>query len=93
MLYALFGIIDMILQVLVWIIIAQVILSWLVAFNVINTRNSFVNQIGGFLYRATEPALRPIRNVLPSLGGIDISPMILILLLIFARRLLWQMFA
>ena len=75
MLYALFGIIDMILQLLVWVIIIQVVLSWLVAFNVINTRNSFVNQIGGFLYRATEPALRPIRNMLPSLGGIDISPM------------------
>jgi YggT family protein len=85
--------IDTVLEIYIWLIIGSVILSWLVAFNVINTRNSFVNQIGGFLYRATEPALRPIRNVLPSLGGIDISPMILILLLIFARRLLWQMFA
>jgi YggT family protein len=85
--------IDTVLELYIWLIIASVILSWLVAFNVINTRNSFVNQIGAFLYRATEPALRPIRNVLPSLGGIDISPMILILLLIFARRLLWQMFA
>ena len=85
--------IDTVLELYIWLIIASVILSWLVAFNVINTRNSFVNQIGEFLYRATEPALRPIRNLLPSLGGIDISPMILILLLIFARRLLWQMFA
>ena len=63
------------------------------AFNVINARNSLINQVGEFLYKITEPALRPIRNMLPHLGGIDISPMILILLLVFARRLLWHMFA
>ena len=74
-------------------IIASVVLNWLVAFDVINARNRFVNQIGEFLYRVTEPALRPIRNVLPNLGGIDISPLILILLLIFVQRLLAQMFA
>jgi YggT family protein len=85
--------IDTALELYIWIVIASVILSWLVAFNVINARNSFINQIGEFLYRVTEPALRPIRNLLPNLGGIDISPMILILLLVFARRLLWQMFA
>jgi YggT family protein len=84
--------IDTVLELYIWVIIASVVLSWLVAFNVINTRNTFVNQIGEFLYRITEPALRPIRNVLPSFGGIDISPMVLILLLIFARRLLGQMF-
>ena len=84
---------ESVIELDIWLIIASASLSWLVALNVINTRNSFVNQIGAFLYRATEPALRPIRSVLPSLGGIDISPMILILLLIFARRLLWQMFA
>lgn len=84
--------IDTVLELYIWVIIASVVLSWLVAFNVINTRNAFVNQIGEFLYRVTEPALRPIRNVLPSFGGIDISPMVLILLLIFARRLLGQMF-
>jgi YggT family protein len=59
---------------------------------VINTRNPFINQVGEFLHRITEPALRPIRSVLPNFGGIDLSPMVLILLLIFARRLLWQMF-
>ena len=85
--------IDTVLELYLWVIIASVVLSWLVAFNVINTRNALINQIGQFLYRITEPALRPIRNVLPNLGGIDISPMVLILLLIFARRLLWQMFA
>jgi len=84
--------IDTVLELYIWVIIASVVLSWLVAFNVINTRNTFVNQIGEFLYRITEPALRPIRGLLPSFGGIDISPMVLILLLIFARRLLGQMF-
>jgi YggT family protein len=70
-----------------------VVLSWLVAFNVVNTHNRFVNQIGEFLNRATEPALRPIRSVLPNLGGIDVSPVVLILLIVFIRRLLWQVFA
>jgi YggT family protein len=68
-------------------------LSWLVAFNVINTSNRFVYQIGDFLNRATQPALRPIRNILPNLGGIDISPVVLILLLVFIRRMLWQLFS
>jgi YggT family protein len=85
--------VDTVLELYIWIVIASVILSWLVAFNVINTRSSFINQVGGFLYKVTEPALRPIRRMLPTLGGIDISPMILILLLIFTRRLLWHMFA
>lgn len=68
-----------------WVIIAQAIMSWLVAFGVINTYNKSVVQIGELLYRLTEPALRPIRNVLPNLGGIDISPIILLLLLSFLR--------
>jgi YggT family protein len=85
--------IDTILELYIWVVIASVILSWLVAFNVINTRNSFVHQIGEFLHRATEPALRPIRSFLPNLGGIDISPLVLILLLVFVRRLIWQLFA
>ena len=85
--------IDTVLELYIWVIIASVILSWLIAFNVINTSNSFVRQIGGFLDRATEPALRPIRGILPNLGGIDIAPVVLILLLIFVRRLLWQVFA
>ncbi len=84
--------IDTILQLYIWVIIASVVLSWLVAFNVINTRNAFVHQIGDFLQRATEPVLRPIRNLLPNLGGVDLSPLVLILLLVFVRRLLWQVF-
>ena len=72
----------------VWLVIASAILSWLVAFNVVNTRNQFIYTIGDFLHRITEPALRPIRRFLPNLGGIDISPVILILVLFFAQRLL-----
>src|SRR5713101_3181873 len=68
-----------------WVIIAQAVMSWLVAFGVINTYNKFVAQVGEMLYRLTEPALRPIRNFLPNLGGIDISPIILLLLLGFLR--------
>jgi YggT family protein len=65
-------------------------MSWLVAFNVLNTRNRFVYQVGDMLYRLTEPALRPIRRVLPNLGGIDLSPVVLILLLVFIRSLLFE---
>jgi YggT family protein len=84
--------IDTVIELYIWVVIASVVLSWLIAFNVINTRNSFVHQVADFLNRATDPALRPIRNVLPNLGGIDISPIVLILLLVFIRRLIWQMF-
>ena len=82
---ALFLVIDLALQIYIWIVIAMAIFSWLVAFNVVNTRNHGVAMIGDFLYRITEPALRPIRNMLPNLGGIDISPVILFLIIIFIR--------
>lgn len=82
--------IDMVLNLYMWLLIASAILSWLVAFNVINTRNRFVYAVGDFLYRITEPVLRPIRRVLPNFGGIDLSPVVLILLLIFVRNLLWE---
>jgi YggT family protein len=82
---ALFYVIDLALQLYIWILIAAAVFSWLVAFNVVNTRNSAVGMVGDFLYRITEPALRPIRNVMPNLGGIDISPVFLILIIIFIR--------
>src|SRR5690606_30054608 len=69
-----------------WMIIASAIFSWLYAFNVINSRNQFVGVIGNFLFRVTEPALRPIRRIMPDLGGIDISPIILLLILFFVRQ-------
>jgi YggT family protein len=82
---ALFYVIDLALQLYIWILIAAAVFSWLVAFNVVNVRNSAVGMIADFLYRITEPALRPIRNVMPNLGGIDVSPVILILIIIFIR--------
>ena len=71
-----------------WLLIASAIFSWLYAFNVVNSRNQFVGTIGSFLFRVTEPALRPIRRLLPDLGGIDISPIILLLILYFLREFL-----
>lgn len=72
----------------VWIVIAMAILSWLIAFGVVNTYNRFVYIINDFLYRITEPALRPLRRFLPNLGGIDISPIVLILILYFIEMVL-----
>ena len=80
--------IDTIVDIAIILLIAQVILSWLVAFNVVNTRNAFVNAVGRFLYQITEPALRPIRRIIPSFGGIDLSPLVLALLLGFVRILI-----
>jgi YggT family protein len=68
------------------------VLSWLVAFNVVNARNPIVANIGEFLYRVTEPALRPIRSVLPNLGGIDVSPVILIIGLLFLKQLIFWVY-
>ena len=82
---ALFLVIDLALQIYIWLLIASALLSWLIAFNVVNTRNQAVAMVADFLYRVTEPALRPIRSVMPDLGGIDISPVILILIIIFIR--------
>ena len=87
MLYALFSIIDMILQVLVWVVIAQVIISWLVAFNVINTQSNFVRTLLDTLDRLTAPLYRPIRKLLPDFGGIDFSPIVLILAIQILRKL------
>ncbi len=69
-----------------WLLILSAIFSWLYAFNVINSRNQFVGMVGDFLFRVTEPALRPIRRLLPDLGGIDISPIILLLIIFFIRQ-------
>jgi len=81
----LIGFLVRIIDLYIWVIIISAILSWLIAFNVINTQNRFVYSVVDLLYRVTEPALRPIRRVLPNLGGIDISPVILILILLFIR--------
>lgn len=90
---ALIKTIDLALYLYWCIIIAAAIFSWLYAFNVVNPRNQFVGMIGKFLFQATEPALRPIRRFMPDLGGIDISPIVLLLIIYFARELLWSTIA
>jgi len=85
---ALFFLIDTVITLYIWVIIIQAIMSWLVAFNVVNTRNQFVHMIGSTLYRLTEPVLGRVRRFLPNLGGIDISPIVVILALAFLQNLL-----
>lgn len=80
--------IDKVIDIYTWIVIASAIVSWLVAFGVINLRNQFVRMVVDFLVRVTEPALRPIRRIMPNLGGVDISPVILLLGLFLLRSLL-----
>jgi YggT family protein len=82
------NLLNTVITLYIWVLIAAAILSWLVSFNVLNTGNRVVYQVGEFLFRVTEPALRPIRRRLPSLGGIDISPILLILALLFVRDLI-----
>ena len=86
--HAVLHLILLLIRIYIWLLIAQAILSWLLAFGVINRHNRAVSVIGDFLYRVTEPALRPIRSVLPNFGGIDISPVILILILYFLSDLI-----
>jgi len=85
---AVLDIVLLVLQIYIWLLIAAAVLSWLVAFNVVNTRNQVVHMIGDMLYRLTEPVLRPIRNLLPNLGGIDISPVIVILIILFLENVI-----
>jgi YggT family protein len=85
---AVLDIVIIIRDLYVWLLIAAAILSWLVAFNVVNTRNQFVSAVAEFLYRITEPVLAPIRNIMPNLGGLDISPIIVILLIMFIERVI-----
>ena len=87
--FALFQTIDLILNIYTWILIGSAVFSWLYAFNVINSSNQFVNAFGRFLYNVTEPVLAPIRRVLPNLGGIDISPIVVLVIIFFLRTFLW----
>ncbi len=75
----------LVIDLYMWVVIISVVMSWLIAFDVVNRRNQFVYMIADSMQRLTEPALRPIRRALPDLGGLDISPLILILALIFAK--------
>ena len=84
---------DSAVNIYLWILVINVILSWLVAFNILNTSNRLVYSILDVTYRLTDPLLRPIRNFLPNLGSIDIAPIVLILLIIFIRNLIFEFFA
>lgn len=89
----LFRILFIVIDLYIWVVIISAILSWLVAFNVVNTYNKLIATVGEVLYRLTEPALRPIRRFLPTLGGVDLSPVVLILVLIFAQMVLGNLHA
>ena len=80
--------IEALIELVTWIVIASAILSWLVAFGVVNMRNQFIRMVVETLYRLTEPLLRPIRRIMPNLGGVDISPVILLLGVFFLREAL-----
>ena len=80
--------ISRLLSLYIFVIVASAIFSWLYAFNVVNTRNQFVGMIGQFLYAVTEPVLRPIRRILPATGGIDLSPVVLIIGIWFIQQVI-----
>lgn len=86
------GILFWIIDLYIYIIVAAVIVSWLFAFNILNRHQPIVNQIAGIIYALTEPALRPIRRLLPNLGGIDFSPLVLIFGLILLKSLIRNIF-
>ena len=90
--YSVLMLIDRIVDIYVWVIILSAVLSWLVAFDIVNMRNRFVYLVGDALNRITEPVYRPIRRFLPHMGGLDLSPLILILGLWFLRDLMWELF-
>ena len=90
---SIFILLDSIITIYLWIIIINAVLSWLVAFNILNTQNRFVFSVLDATYKMTDPALNKIRRYIPSFGSIDISPIILILLLLFLRNLIFEFFA
>ena len=90
---SIFILLDNIITIYLWIIIINAILSWLVAFNILNTQNRFVFSVLDTTNKLTDPALNKIRRFIPTFGSIDISPIILILLLMFLRNLVFEVFA
>ena len=88
MFVSLIGFLMMLITLLIWIVVAQAIMSWLVAFNVVNTHNQFVRTVLTFLDKLVDPMVRPIRRFMPDLGGIDLSPAVLVIALIFVRDVL-----
>jgi YggT family protein len=89
---SLLNLISVVIQIYIYVLIASAVLSWLIAFNVVNTRNQFVAMVADVLWRLTEPALAPIRRILPSFNGLDLSPVVLILLLWFLNNLMYEIY-
>jgi len=90
---SIFILLDSIITIYLWIIIINAILSWLVAFNILNTQNRFVFAILDSTYKMTDPALNKIRKFIPTFGSIDVSPIVLILILMFLRNIIFEIFA
>jgi len=90
---SIFILLDSIIAIYIWIVIINAILSWLVAFNILNTQNRFVFSVLDTTYKLTDPALNKIRRFLPTFGSIDLSPVVLILFLMFIRNLVFEIFA
>ena len=90
---SIFLLVDSVINIYIWLIIINVVLSWLVAFNVLNTQNRFVFSVLNATHQLTDPVLNKIRRFIPNLGSIDISPVVLILLLIFIRNLFFELLA
>ena len=90
---SIFILLDSIITIYLWIIIINAILSWLVAFNILNTQNRFVFSVLDVTYKLTDPALNKIRRFIPTFGSIDISPVVLILILMFLRNIIFEIFA
>jgi YggT family protein len=87
---ALGNLINAVVQIYILVLILNIALTWLIHFGIVNPRQKFVHILGEIAFRLTEPALRPIRRYLPAIGGIDLSPVVLILLIYFARDLLFE---
>ena len=90
---SIFILLDSVITIYLWIIIINAILSWLVAFNILNTQNRFVFSVLDVTYKLTDPALNKIRRFIPTFGSIDISPVVLILILMFLRNVIFEIFA
>ena len=90
---SIFILLDSIIAIYIWIVIINAILSWLVAFSILNTQNRFVFSVLDTTYKLTDPALNKIRRFLPTFGSIDLSPVVLILFLMFIRNLVFEIFA
>ena len=90
---SIFILLDSVITIYLWIIIINAILSWLIAFNILNTQNRFVFAALDATYKMTDPALNKIRRFIPTFGSIDVSPVILILLLMFLRNIIFEIFA